>query len=107
MPEKSWRSIPTVALFLCAFASAQSKNSSPAPLETVVDVPLPGPAVRFDYQSLDPAQGRLYIAHMNANQIVVFDVMHCLELRTHTELRLTLKQISRLWRPKETPSWRW
>jgi DNA-binding beta-propeller fold protein YncE len=37
-------------------------------------VPLPGPAVRFDYQSLDPAQGRLYIAHMNANQIVVFDV---------------------------------
>jgi DNA-binding beta-propeller fold protein YncE len=73
MPEKSWRSIPTVTLFLCAFASAQSKNSS-APLETVVDVPLPGPAVRFDYQSLDPAQGRLYIAHMNANQIVVFDV---------------------------------
>ena len=43
-------------------------------LTTVADVPLPGPAVRFDYQSFDPASGRLYIAHMNANQLVVFDV---------------------------------
>jgi hypothetical protein len=34
---------------------------------------MPGPAVRFDYQSLDASQGRLYIAHMNANQLVVFD----------------------------------
>jgi DNA-binding beta-propeller fold protein YncE len=44
-----------------------------AVLRTVVDVPLPGPAVRFDYQSLDPASGRLYIAHMNADRLVVFD----------------------------------
>jgi len=36
-------------------------------------VPLPGPAVRFDYQSLDASHGRLYIAHMNADQLVVFD----------------------------------
>jgi hypothetical protein len=28
----------------------------------------------FDYQSIDPSQGRLYIAHMNADQLVVFDV---------------------------------
>ncbi len=34
---------------------------------------MPGPAVRFDYQSLDPSNGRLYIAHMNADQLVVFD----------------------------------
>jgi DNA-binding beta-propeller fold protein YncE len=34
---------------------------------------MPGPAVRFDYQSLDPSSGRLYIAHMNADQLVVFD----------------------------------
>jgi DNA-binding beta-propeller fold protein YncE len=40
----------------------------------VADVPLPGPAVRFDYQSFDRSHGRLYIAHMNANQLVVFDV---------------------------------
>ncbi|WP_263359282.1 YncE family protein [Acidicapsa ligni] len=34
---------------------------------------MPGPAVRFDYQSLDEEHGRLYIAHMNADQLVVFD----------------------------------
>lgn len=43
------------------------------PLRIVADVPMPGPAVRFDYQSLDPTSGRLYIAHMNADQLVVFD----------------------------------
>jgi hypothetical protein len=31
-------------------------------LNTIADVPLPGPAVRFDYQSLDVTDGRLYIA---------------------------------------------
>jgi DNA-binding beta-propeller fold protein YncE len=34
---------------------------------------MPGPAVRFDYQSFDPSSGRLYIAHMNADQLIVFD----------------------------------
>jgi YVTN family beta-propeller protein len=47
--------------------------SDHAPLKKVADVPLPGAAIRFDYQSLDTRQGRLYIAHMNANQLVVFD----------------------------------
>src|SRR5579863_3310180 len=49
-------------------------NANSAPLMKVADVPLPGPAVRFDYQSLDVSHGRLYIAHMNAGQLVVFDV---------------------------------
>jgi DNA-binding beta-propeller fold protein YncE len=44
-----------------------------APLMKVTDVPLPGLDVRFDYQSLDASHGRLYIAHMNADQLVVFD----------------------------------
>ena len=42
-------------------------------LRTVAEIPLPGPAVRFDYQSFDETSGRLYIAHMNADQLVVFD----------------------------------
>ncbi len=42
-------------------------------LKQVADIPLPGPAVRFDYQCLDTEHGRLYIAHMNADQLVVFD----------------------------------
>jgi DNA-binding beta-propeller fold protein YncE len=39
----------------------------------VADVPLTGRAVRFDYQSLDPTNNRLYLAHMNADELVVFD----------------------------------
>jgi DNA-binding beta-propeller fold protein YncE len=53
--------------------NAASENTNPVPLKEVADIPLPGRAVRFDYQSLDPSQGRLYISHMNANQLVVFD----------------------------------
>jgi YVTN family beta-propeller protein len=49
-------------------------SSDHSPLKKVADIPLPGSAVRFDYQSLDKSKGRLYIAHMNANQLVVFDV---------------------------------
>ena len=30
--------------------------------------------MRFDYQSFDTSHGRLYIAHMSDNQLVVFDV---------------------------------
>jgi DNA-binding beta-propeller fold protein YncE len=44
------------------------------PLRLLRDVPLPGPANRFDYQSVDPATGRLFISHMNAGRLVVFDL---------------------------------
>jgi DNA-binding beta-propeller fold protein YncE len=54
-------------------SNAASENTKHVPLKEVADIPLPGRAVRFDYQSLDPSQGRLYISHMNANQLVVFD----------------------------------
>lgn len=53
----------------CAPSAAQT-----AVLRTVADIPMPGPAVRFDYQSLDTAANRLYISHMNAGQLIVFDV---------------------------------
>lgn len=53
--------------------SAQARNPCEEVLEQVADVPMPGPAVRFDYQSMDPEHGRLYLAHMNADQLVVFD----------------------------------
>src|SRR3989442_2587506 len=45
-----------------------------APLQVVADVPLPGSATRFDYQSLESTTGRLFISHMGAGQLVVFDV---------------------------------
>lgn len=47
------------------------------PLTTVLalvkDVPLSGRAARFDYQSLDTVNDRLYIAHMRSDQLIVFD----------------------------------
>src|ERR1700758_2218586 len=62
---------PLLSLSTSASGSDASEHS---PLRKVADIHLPGSAVRFDYQSLDTSHGRLYIAHMNANQLVVFDV---------------------------------
>ncbi|MHB8388196.1 MAG: YncE family protein [Acidobacteriaceae bacterium] len=65
----------TAALALTPFlALAQPAEPANNVLTMVADVPMPGPAVRFDYQSFDAVNGRLYIAHMNADQLVVFDV---------------------------------
>jgi hypothetical protein len=44
------------------------------PLHVVADIPLPGPANRFDYQSVDPVRRQLYISHMSAGRLVVFDL---------------------------------
>lgn len=46
---------------------------SAAGLVHVAEVPLPGPPVRFDYQAVDTAAHRLYVAHMNAGTLLVFD----------------------------------
>lgn len=70
MGDKLLRLISMLALvmgMMVGFGRAQI-------LTEVVDVPLPGAAVRFDYQSLDEAHRRLYIAHMNADQLCVFDI---------------------------------
>jgi DNA-binding beta-propeller fold protein YncE len=40
----------------------------------VADIPLPGPANRFDYQNIDDGTRRLYVSHMNAGRLVVFDL---------------------------------
>jgi YVTN family beta-propeller protein len=43
------------------------------PLRILRDVPLGGGTTRFDYQSMDSASGRLYIAHLGADLVTVFD----------------------------------
>ena len=43
------------------------------PLRTIRDVPLSGGTSRFDYQSMDSESGRLYIAHLGADLLTVFD----------------------------------
>lgn len=67
----------TISLFAgltLRLAIAQGAAPDNSALRTVGDVPMPGPAVRFDYQSFDASHDMLYIAHMNANQLVAFDV---------------------------------
>ena len=65
--------VAAVLLLVSVVTFAQSAKPVGTVLTLVADVPMPGPAVRFDYQSLDTRNGRLYIAHMNADQLVVFD----------------------------------
>jgi len=43
-------------------------------LKTVGEIPLGGGTSRFDYQSINPENGRLYIAHLDANLVTVFDL---------------------------------
>jgi DNA-binding beta-propeller fold protein YncE len=44
------------------------------PLRTVADVALPGPANRFDYTSIDPTRHTLYLAHMDAGEVLALDL---------------------------------
>ena len=65
--------VATLMILLTAyFASSQDSKDERggSVLKEVAEIPLLGPAVRFDYQSFD---GRLYVAHMNADHLVVFD----------------------------------
>jgi DNA-binding beta-propeller fold protein YncE len=62
---------------LAALAGAAATSAAGSlPLRTVARVPLSGPPVRFDYTSFDPSTGRLWIAHMDAGQLLAFDVAH-------------------------------
>jgi hypothetical protein len=51
-PFRRWLIASVCSVLLSGtFMFAQAEKS---PLKTVADVPMPGPAVRFDYQSFDP-----------------------------------------------------
>ena len=73
------RPIASTLLAVVLGATARPPAERPAPaqaavLRTVADIPLPGPPVRFDDQSLDIRSDRLFISHMGAGEIVVFNV---------------------------------
>jgi len=59
-----------------------SSSSSDTPLRLVANVPLPGPTNRFDYLGFDATAHRLYIAHMDAGEIVVIDTQTRRVIRT-------------------------
>lgn len=43
-------------------------------LRKLADIPLEGGATRFDYQSIDPQRGLLFISHLGDGQVVAFDL---------------------------------
>lgn len=57
---------------LAAFFGAVAP-SKPLPLKILRDVPLPGRATRFDYESFDPQTGLLFIAHLGDSRVIVLD----------------------------------
>jgi len=61
-------------LVLTATLVAAASAAGGVPLRPVMRVSLPGDAVRFDYLSIDQGTGRLWIAHMNAGELLVFDL---------------------------------
>jgi DNA-binding beta-propeller fold protein YncE len=61
--------IPVLVLLTVAAAP-----KAPSPLVLVRDLPLPGGPTRFDYQWVDGERRRLYIAHLGADSLLVFDL---------------------------------
>ena len=55
-------------------ATAPARTTNSLPLRQVARVPLSGPPVRFDYTSIDPTTHTLWISHMDASQLLAFNV---------------------------------
>jgi len=58
---------------LLALAGPGAARAAEPLLVQTADVPLPGHATRFDYQSYDPQSRTLYIAHMGDGAVIAFD----------------------------------
>jgi YVTN family beta-propeller protein len=57
-----------------AASATETVAGGALPLKVITDIPLTGGTTRLDYQSLDSASGRLYIAHLGSDLMTVFDV---------------------------------
>src|SRR4051794_24987097 len=64
-----------IAAVLLASCARGQRAAPPGALglRQVAEIPLPGGTSRWDYQSLDPRSGRLYLAHLGASSVTVFD----------------------------------
>jgi YVTN family beta-propeller protein len=63
------------ALFAASLAGSgrASAQAPPLPLKAVKDVPIGAPTRRFDYASLDPRTGLLFVADLAGSRVLVFD----------------------------------
>jgi DNA-binding beta-propeller fold protein YncE len=68
------RVIAFAAVVGAVATAANARTHGSLPLREVARVPLSGPAVRFDYTSIDPTTHTLWISHMDASQLLAFNV---------------------------------
>ena len=73
--------VVTAVLAAVTLTRGSSAPRAPLPLRPAGEVALPGDSSRFDYASLDPGRGLLFIAHLGASEINEVD------LHTHQVVR--------------------
>ncbi|HXS09174.1 MAG TPA: hypothetical protein VN852_04260 [Candidatus Krumholzibacteria bacterium] len=66
------RCLVSILLAIAALVAGCAGSSLPA-LNTSADIPLPGNPTRFEGQSFDPTNNRLYIAHSGDGELVMVD----------------------------------
>lgn len=66
--------VNALALAISVLLAGSPPDAGALPLTPVADVPLPGHASRFDYQTVDPVTRRLYMAHLGDSSLLVFDL---------------------------------
>lgn len=67
------RAVGLIGMALCCVTWVSTGLAAKLPLVTVANVTLPGGTTRFDYQSLDATDHLLFISHMGADRVVVFN----------------------------------
>lgn len=65
-------------------SSVPTPARTPLPLVQVAQLRLPGDSSRFDYESLDPRRGLLFIAHLGQSQLIEVDTRARRVVRTIT-----------------------
>ena len=65
--------IATLVSGSLVWSGRASAQAAPLPLKAVSDVPIGAPTRRFDYASLDPRTGLLFVADLAGSRVLVFD----------------------------------
>jgi DNA-binding beta-propeller fold protein YncE len=73
--KRLWRAVLLATFFLGVLheVSVAAIASSAFAFKVIADIPLPGRASRYDYQSYDPTRHLLFIAHMGDGKVTVFN----------------------------------
>jgi YVTN family beta-propeller protein len=80
--ERYWLLIPLALVGVIALVILEATilnltvSESDLALEQIADIPLAGGPNRFDYQSLDPTTGLLYLTHSASNLVTIFDTVN-------------------------------